>query len=118
MGKFNSNPTGLGELLRRKEIVEPFANRIADAARATSPFGPLTDGERTRYRDAWEVTTDEKVGPSDFGPNIRARATVSNATPYAAAIEFGNGRTDPPRRNRKTIDAHYTLTRAIDAARD
>lgn len=118
---FKPNSLGLGELLRSeamKQHVKDRAEKIAAAARAASPSGPLTDEERTRYRDAWEVTVDEKVGESGFGPNVRARATVSNQTPYAAAVEFGNGRTQPAKRQRKTIEPHYTLTRAIDAARE
>lgn len=121
MGKFKPSSTGLGELLRSEGVkshVKGVADKIADAARATSPVGPLTDAERSRYRDGWEVSTDEKVGASGFGANIRARATVRNETPYSAAIEYGNGRTQPANRQRKTIEPHHTLTRAIDAARE
>lgn len=121
-GAFKPNGRGMAEFMSSEEMrahVEGIAEKIADAARATSPVGPLTDPERDRYRDGWRVETDIKQGePRPFDPNRRARATVVNDTPYAAAIEFGNGRTKPEKRQRKTIDAHYTLTRAIDLARE
>lgn len=111
MGRFNPSYTGLGELLVSPEMqaaMREKAEKIKTAAEAMSPIGPLTDDERTRYRDAWEVDSGVREEPSR-----RAYATVSNPTPYSAAIEWGNGRT-----SRKTIEAHYVLTRAIDAARD
>jgi len=109
--RFDPSYAGLGELLVSPEMQEAMksrAEKIADVARATSPVGPLSDKERTRYRDAWEVDS----GIQD-GKTRRAYGEVKNETPYSAAIEYGNGRT-----RGKTIEPHFTLTRAIDAARE
>lgn len=125
MTGFKPNSRGLGELLRSegmKNHVEHIANKIADAARSASPVGNAASEWYDQaghpppgtYRDSWSVSVDEKVGTSDAGPNIRARATVRNSAPHAAAVEYGySGRKDSPGRN-----AHHTLTRAIDAARE
>jgi hypothetical protein len=111
MARFNPSYTGMGELLSSPGMVSAMrdrAEKIKTAAEATSPVGPLSDDERTRYRDSWEVEAGVREEPSR-----RAYATVKNETPYSAAIEFGNGRT-----SKKTIEAHYVLTRAIDSARE
>ena len=111
MGSFQPNYRGLGELLASPEMqaaLREKAGKIADAARAVSPIGPLTKEEKEHYVEAWTVSSGVRDEPTR-----RAYGQVSNDSPYAAAIEFANGRTSP-----KTIDAHHVLTRAIDAARD
>lgn len=123
MGEFKPNGLGLSEFMQSDELghhIHDVAEKIANAARATSPIGnALSDEEKVRYVDSWRVEDGIKQGvPRRFNPNRRVESTVINETPYAAAIEWGNGRTDPPHRQRKTIDAHHTLTRAIDAARE
>ena len=111
MGRFNPSYTGLGELLVSPEMVAAMrakADKIKAAAEVTSPVGPLTDAERAHYRDSWSVDAGVRGEPSR-----RAYARVENSSDHAAAVEFGNGRT-----RRKTIEPHYTLTRAVDAARE
>lgn len=111
MGRFEPNRSGLGELLASagmQSAMHEKAGHIADAARAVSPVGPLTDSEKQHYVESWTVSS----GVRDL-PTRRAYGRAENDSPYAAAIEFSNGRTSP-----KTIDAHHVLTRAIDAARE
>jgi hypothetical protein len=111
MRTFNPSYSGLGELLFSPEMqaaMHAKAKKIAETAAATSPVGPLTDSERQRYIDSWRVESGVRDEPSR-----RAVARVINDSDHAAAVEFGNGRT-----SRKTIEPHYTLTRAIDAARE
>lgn len=111
MGSFQPDYHGLGELLASEGMraaMHEKAGHIADAARAISPIGPLTDREKEHYIEAWTVSSDVRDEPTR-----RAYGQVSNDSDHAAAVEFGNGRTSP-----KTIDAHYVLTRAIDAARE
>jgi len=108
--RFDPSYVGLGELLVSPEMqaaMHDKAAKIADAARATSPIGPLSDAEKTHYVDSFTVSSGVQEGKTR-----RAYGEVENDSPHAAAVEFGNGRT-----RAKTIDAHYTLTRAIDAAR-
>ena len=109
MGRFEPNRRGLGELLASPQMqaaMREKAEKIRAAAEATSPVGPATDGEH--YRDSWSVDSGVRDEPTR-----RAYARISNSSDHAAAVEFGNGRT-----RRKTIEPHYTLTRAIDAARE
>lgn len=109
--RFDPSYVGLGELLVSPEMQAEMhrrAGKIADAARATSPVGPVKKKDLEHYIEGWTVSS----GVQD-GKTRRAYGEVSNDSPYAAAIEFGNGRTRD-----KTIDAHYTLTRAVDAARE
>jgi len=110
MGSWNPSYSGIGEMLRAEFVRQELrrrADRVKEVAEATSPVGPERDG--VHYRDAWEVEDGVREGPSR-----RAYARVRNSSDHAAAVEFGNGRGDSP----KTIDAHYVLTRAIDAARE
>ena len=106
-------PDGEGVARMMTELMAPVvrekADKIAAAAAATSPVGPESDPHRGEYKAAWRVEEDVKQGkPRPFDPNRRARATVVNDTPYAASIEYGNGR----------MEAQHVLTRAIDIARE
>lgn len=110
-GNFDPSRGGLGELLASPAMqaaMREKAEKIAAAARAVSPIGPLTDQEKEHYVEGWSVSS----GVRDL-PTRRAYARVTNDSDHAAAVEFGNGRTSP-----KTIEPHYVLTRAIDAARE
>jgi hypothetical protein len=81
---------------------------------AISPVGEDNGIEHEHYAERWRVEDDVKQGdPRPFDPNRRARSTVINDDPAAAAIEYGNYRT-----RKRTIDPHYVLNRAIDAARE
>lgn len=110
MGSWTPSHAGIGEMLS-SEMVEQSLVRIAhpvrDMAEATSPVSDEIKAEH--YKDLWRVSS----GVRDV-PSRRAYARVSNDSEYSAAVEFGNGRGDSP----KTIDAHYVLTRAVDAARE
>ena len=108
--QFNADYRGIGELLKSPEMqaaMHAKAERVAEAARATAPVGDaITDKHPGEYRDGFEVSS---------GTNrTRAYGRVENNVGHAAAVEFGNGRTQPANRARKTINAHYTLTRALD----
>jgi hypothetical protein len=109
MSTFDASFSGIGELLRSAEMQAAMhgkAERIAEAARATAPVGPATDG--THYRDAFEVSSGVREGSSR-----RAYGQVENTSDHAAAVEFGNFRT-----RAQTIEAHHVLGRALDAAKD
>lgn len=111
MGSFQPNPRGLGELLASERMqagMRALAEKGAEAARATSPIGPMTDEEKEHYVESWSVSS----GVRDL-PTRRAYGRISNSSDHAAAVEFGNGRTSP-----KTIEPHHVLTRAIDAIRE
>lgn len=111
MGSFQPNYRGLGELLASPEMqaaMHEKAGHIADAARPISPIGPLSKREKEHYAEAWTVSSGVRDEPTR-----RAYGRVENDSEHAAAVEFGNGRT-----SRKTIEPHYVLTRAIDAARE
>lgn len=92
-----------GELLRGAEMkayLEQKAEDVAKAARQLAPVGtPPEDTHPGLYRDSFEV--DSGLEPS------RAFGRVTNTAPYAAAVEYGNGR----------IQAHHVLSRALDIAR-
>ncbi|MGZ4621459.1 MAG: hypothetical protein ACXVGF_04780 [Blastococcus sp.] len=106
MGKFNPSYVGLGELLASPEMqahMRSRADKIRDAAEAISPIGPENDPHRGEYKASWEVDS----GVRDT-PTRRAYARVTNPVDYAASVEFGNGR----------MQGQYTLTRAIDFARE
>ena len=111
MGSWQPNYDGIGKLLASEEMraaMHEKAGHVADAARAISPIGPLTDREKEHYIEAWTVASGVRDEPTR-----RAYGRVMNDSDHAAAIEYGNGRTSP-----KTIDAHHVLTRALDAARE
>ncbi|HEU5026589.1 MAG TPA: hypothetical protein VFV01_16860 [Spirillospora sp.] len=113
MGSWNPSHSGIGELLCsdmvRREL-RRRADRVKEVAEATSPEGPPRSPEDgPHYRDMWEVEDGVREEPSR-----RAYARVRNSSDHAAAVEFGNGRGDSP----QTIQAHYVLTRAVDAARE
>ena len=112
MNQFTPNPAGLGEVMRGPDMqagMRAAAEKVADAARAVAPVGRAA-GDTTpgRYKAGFEVSSGVREGRSG-----RAYGRVENRTPYAAAVEWGNGRTSG-----KTIDAHYVLTRAIDVLRE
>lgn len=113
MGKFNPSYTGLGELLSSPEMVvgmKHFAEKIKERAEVMSPVGDEHDPHRGDYKAGWSVESGVREAPSR-----RAFARVHNDVDYAAAIEFGNGR----RAGRRSFNVpNYTLTRAIDAARE
>jgi len=111
MARFNPSYVGLGELLASPEMqaaMHEKAAKIADAARAISPVGPVDDGEKTHYVDSFTVSSGVREEPTR-----RAYGRVENDSDHAAAVEYGNGRTGP-----KTIGAHHVLGRAIDFARE
>lgn len=113
MGSWTPSHAGIGEMLRAEFVRQELrrrADRIKEVAEATSPVGRAAqDPHPGMYRDSWEVSDGVREEPSR-----RAYARVENTAPHAAAVEYGNGRGDSP----KTIDAHYVLTRAVDAARE
>ncbi|MCW2901913.1 MAG: hypothetical protein JWO67_4178 [Streptosporangiaceae bacterium] len=111
MGRWEPNHAGIGEMLSAEWMVREMRRRaenVATRATQTSPVGPVVGGRTDHYRDAWRVESGVRNLPTR-----RAYARVVNPRPYAAAVEFGNGRTGG-----KTIDAHYVLTNALDAAKE
>jgi hypothetical protein len=102
--KFTLNKAGVGQLLRsqglRLELVRR-AERIRAAAEAAAPVGGPGDPHPGLYRASFGVESTTRGGLRDD----RAAAAVYNTAPYAAEVEYGNGRTE----------AHHTLARAAQA---
>jgi len=103
---FNSNYTGLGEVLRSESMVAMLAEkaeRVKAIAEATAPIGP---GVPTHYKDRFRVETTTHGGiHSD-----RAEARVVNDDAQALQVEFGV----PSEPN---YPKHRTLGKALDTLR-
>lgn len=105
-GGFSADYQGIGEMLCSEEIqadMRARAERIAAAAEADAPVGPVSDPHAGRYKASFSVESGVREGKTR-----RAYGRVTNDAPEAVMVEYGN----------KNIDAHHTLGRALDAARD
>lgn len=103
---------GFGELLRgpemRARLVE-HAEKGKAAAEAISPQGddsdwltdPVPGPHAGLYRESFEV--DDGVMTNNAGGRV-GYASLTNTSPYAAAVEYGNGK----------AQAHHVLGKALD----
>lgn len=116
MGGWKADDRGQAEWLQSspelRAALGEIVGKIRSAAESTAPVGdPASDPHPGMYRDSFR--TDVSVGKPVKGVD-RLIGHVYNDAPHAAAVEYGySGRSDSPGRN-----AHHTLTRAIDAARE
>jgi len=96
--------TAFGELLCGPEMQSLMGDRIDKAAahaRAIAPVGDAAhDPHPGLYRDSF--STDVSVERTLSGR--RAVGRLRNNAPYAAAVEYGNGR----------VQAHHVLARSLD----
>lgn len=103
MSEFKASYDGIGQMLRSTEMQADMrrrAEKIKNAATVDAPYDPASV---THYRDAFSVESGVREGASR-----RAFGRVTNDDAAAFYIEYGA----------KTIPAHHTLTRALDAAKD
>lgn len=97
--------TGIGEMLCAPFMQAEMrrrAEKVKEYAEATAPYDP-DDKDNDHYRDHFSVSSGVQEGKTR-----RAVGTVTNDHVAALSIEAGT----------KDTDAHWTLTRALDAARD
>lgn len=115
MGNFRIDDAGMQEWLATSPEIDAMLHKVVDAikgyAEATAPVGdPASDPHPGMYRDSFhaDVRIDKPAKGSD-----RLMGFVSNDAPHAAAVEYGyKGRSKKPGGS-----AHFTVTRAIDAAK-
>jgi hypothetical protein len=103
---FEGDYRGIGEMLCSEEMQAEMhrrADKIAVAAEADAPVGPASDPHRGRYKASFTVGSGVQEGKTR-----RAYGRVTNDAPEAIYVEYGN----------KNTDAHHTLGRALDAAKD
>jgi hypothetical protein len=107
MSSFKANYRGIGEMLSSPQMqaaMHSKAEKIATAAEAMAPVGPVNDPHRGDYKAGFEVSSGVRSTPSR-----RAYGRVENNVPHAASVEFGNAKGSP---------AQHVLGRALDAAKD
>jgi hypothetical protein len=101
VGGFQADYDGIGEMLRSQMIGDALFTRgeaVRGTAEATAPFDPRN---ATHFRDSFHTKAPEVRDGGD-----RMVVTVYNDDDAAVSIECGTS----------THDAHYTLTKALDAA--
>jgi hypothetical protein len=104
--QFQADYQGIGEMLCSEEMQAEMhrrAAKIAVAAEADAPIGPASDPHAGRYKAAFKVESGVREGKTR-----RAYGQVTNDSPEAVYVEYGN----------KNIHAHHTLGRALDSAKD
>lgn len=97
--KWNWDYQGFGELLCGPEMEALMRDKIEKAERAALAIAPVGDGP-DHYKDHFETET----GVADIAGGRRAYGRLTNTSPHAAAVEFGNRR----------APAQHVLLRAID----
>jgi hypothetical protein len=105
MARVNISYKGLGELLRSDMMqaeMRARAEKVKALAEQTAPVDE-TGPHPGRYRDSFRVTSGVRLGR-----NRRAYGRVENDSPEAFWVEYGSVHNE----------AHHTLARALDAARD
>ena len=116
MGSWKPDNSGQARWLQSssglRSGLEAIVEKIKETAEATAPVGdPASDPHPGLYRDSFHA--DVTIGKPVKGVD-RLIGRVTNTAPYAAAVEYGyTGRSKSPGRN-----AHHTLTRAIDSAKE
>ena len=105
--KFSASYEGIGELLRSDLMQAEMrrrAEKIAERARDIAPVGdPEDDPHSGRYKASFHVSSGVQHHKTS-----RAYGEVSNDSPEARLVEFGDS----------TQDGYRTLGRALDAAKD
>lgn len=97
------NYEAFGDLLSGPEMQALMAKKIDAAAEAAKAMAPVGDGP-DHYREHFHVET----GVADINGGRRAYGRLSNDSPHAAAVEFGNRR----------APAQHVLLRATDHMRE
>lgn len=105
--KFVADYEGIGAMLCSDEMQADMrrrAERVAQRARDTAPVGdPDNDPHAGRYKESFRVSSGIQHLKTS-----RAYGEVSNDSPEAPIIEYGDSNTD----------AYHTLAAALDAAGD
>jgi hypothetical protein len=104
--KLSGDYGGIGDMLCAEWMradMHARAERVAAAAELDAPVGGADDPHRGRYKASFHVESGVQ-----HGKTRRAFGRVSNDSPEAVYVEYGN----------KNIDAHHILGRALDAAKD
>lgn len=104
--RFQGDYRGIGDMLCSEGMqaaMRARAEKVAVAAEIDAPIGPASDPHAGRYKASFSVDSGIREGKTR-----RAYGRVTNDSPEAIYVEYGN----------KNIDAHHTLGRALDAARD
>lgn len=105
MAEFKANYAGIGELLRSAEMQAAMLAKAEQVKAAAEADAPYDDKDRNgdHYRDHFSA----RAGVEDRAGG-RAVGIVENDSPIAFHVEYGTVHND----------AHHTMTRALDAARD
>lgn len=92
---------GFGALLCGPEMEALMGQKIARAEDAAKAIAPVDDGTPGgHYRDKFQTET----GVAEMGGGRRAYGRLTNTSPHAAAVEWGNRR----------APAQHVLLRSID----
>lgn len=87
---FKASFAGIGEMLRSPEMqdaMRQLAEKVKTRAEATAPVGdPATDPHSGRYKASFTITTGIQHRKTS-----RAYAEVSNTSPEALTVEYGDG---------------------------
>jgi len=96
---------GFGELLCGPEMEALMGKKITRAEEAAKAIAPIGDGVPDgHYAESFETET----GVTETLSGRRAYGRLTNTSPHAAAVEFGNRR----------APAQHVLLRAIDSMRE
>jgi hypothetical protein len=109
VSEYKPDYNGIGDMLRSAEMqahMRERAEKIAEAARASSPVGPPGDPHEGNYASSWEVSSGVRHGQTS-----RAYGRVENNVDYAAKIEYGD------KVGRGHREGQHILGKSIDAAR-
>jgi hypothetical protein len=105
MAKYRLNRAGFREhLLNADWMVAEMDGRAQRAYEFALSISPVDEDGDVHYKDSFMIASG-KNGPPDSDERDRAWAELSNVSPHAVYVEWGNGHDEGAHVMTKTLDA-------------